>query len=706
MAETLNLSRRMFLATGAAGGAGLVLGVSLPDRLDGDASRSNGFEPNAFIQIGTDGSVIIWCARPEMGQGVRTSMPMIVAEELDVPWEGIEIRQAPAHATKYGRMSVGGSGSVRGSWDPLRRAGAAGRMMLRQAAAATWNVPVEECETEPGEVVHRPSGRRAHYASLATSAADLPVPDNPPLKDPSTYRILGRPIPRTDTPLKVNGTARFGIDIKQPGMKIAMVSRCPVFGGRAATWDAGAALGVQGVRGVYQIERGVAVVADDTWSAIKGRRALTVEWDEGDTRTLTSGEISERLRRAAEAGGAVAQDTGSFETAQRAAARTVRATYEVPFLSHAPMEPQNTLAWVREDRCEIWTPCQVPQSALRRVARMTGLPDDRITINITFLGGGFGRRLETDYVAEAVELSRLTGGPVKVVWEREDDIRQDWYRPASVHVLEAAVDETNQPVAWRHCLAAPSIAEYHSPGIVSRRHGMDRGAVAGARDLAYGFPNIRVEYAWVPLPIPVGWWRSVFDSQNAFANECFVDELAEIAGSDPVAFRRAWLRDRPRHLGVLNLAAERAGWGTPLPAGHAHGVAVHKSFGTSVAHVADVSIDNGRPRVHRVVAAVDCGFALNPETVEAQIQGAIVYGLTAALKGRITIRDGRVVESNFHDYRMLRIHEMPDVEVHIVRSGERPTGIGEPGLPPIAPAVANALYRLTGTRIRTLPITL
>lgn len=696
------VSRRAFIALGSAGGAGLVLGFSLPRRGEAVESAAE-FTPNAFLEIDTDGSVTIWCARPEMGQGVRTSMPMIVAEELDADWRTVQVRQAPAHENKYGRMSVGGSGSVRTSWDPLRQAGAAARTMLVGAAAAEWGVEPASCRTEDGTVFHDPSSRRATYGELAERAAALPVPEDPTLKDPSEYRIIGRPTPRTDTPLKVNGSAEFGMDVRIPGMLYATIARSPTFVGRLTGYDADAARAVEGVRDVVELDNAVAVVADNTWAAIKGRRALGPQWDPGEAATLTSARISEMFRERLQTEGAIAQDDGDAAGALRAAARRIRAEYEVPYHSHAPLEPGNTTAHVTADRCEVWSPCQVPQSALRRVATMTGLEPDRIRINITFLGGGFGRRLETDYVAEAVDLSQRTGAPVKVVWEREDDMRHDWYRPASLHILEAGLDASGRPTAWVHRLAASSISEAHRPGSV--RDGLDRGAVAGAVDIPYAVPNIRVEYGMVNTSVPVGWWRSVFDSQTAFANEVFMDELAHAAGRDPLVFRRQLLANEPRHLGVMEAAAQRAGWGASLPSGRGRGLAVHRSFGTYVAQVAEVTVAaDGAVHVDRIVTAVDPGIVINPDTVEAQVQGSVVFALTSMLKDEITIDGGAVVQSNFHDYRMLRIDEMPEVEVHIVESREHPTGLGEPAVPPVAPAVVNAIFDATGTRVRRLPI--
>jgi CO/xanthine dehydrogenase Mo-binding subunit len=630
-------------------------------------------------------------------------MPMIVAEELDADWRAVHVRQAPAHEDRYGRQSVGGSASVRTSWDPLRQAGATARAMLVSAAAAQWDVDHTTCRTENSTVIHDASNRRLTYGELAEAAAARPVPENPALKDPSEYRIIGRSTPRTDTPLKVNGTAEFGMDVRIPGMLYATIARSPTFVGRLTGYNADAARAVEGVRDVVELENGVAVVADNTWAAIKGRRALEPQWDPGDAATLTSARISEMFRERLQTEGAVAQDDGDARGALRSAARRVRAEYEVPYHSHAPLEPGNTTAHVTADRCEVWSPCQVPQSGLRRVATMTGLDADQIRFNVTFLGGGFGRRLETDYVAEAVDLSQRISAPVKVVWEREDDVRHDWYRPASLHILEAGLDANGRPTAWIHRLAASSISESHRPGSV--RDGLDRGAVAGAVDIPYAVPNVRVEYGMVNTSVPVGWWRSVFDSQTAFANEVFMDELAHAAGQDPVAYRRQLLADEPRHLGVMELVARESGWGTSLPAGRGRGIAVHRSFGTYAAQVAEVTVaSDGAITVDRIVTAIDPGIVINPDTVIAQVQGSIAFALTATLKDAITIDGGAVVQSNFHDYRMLRINEMPEVAVHIVESREHPTGLGEPAVPPVAPAVVNAIYAATGNRLRTLPI--
>lgn len=703
MSALANVSRRDFLKTGVAAGSGLVVGFYLPPRqsLAAFALESPGpFAPNAFLSVGTDGSVTIWVAKSEMGQGVQTSLPMLVAEELEADWSRVRIEQAPADP-KYGNQDTGGSTSVREGWESLRKAGAVAREMLKSAAAERWGVERETCRAEKGEVIHAPSGRRLGYGELAEAAARLPVPEQVSLKDAKDFRLLGRRFPRLDTPAKVDGSARFGLDVKVPGMLFAAVARCSVFGGKVARFDAGKARAIEGVRQVVPVANGVAVVAETTWAAMQGAAALDITWDEGPHAGLSSAGIRQMFAELAQKPGAAARKEGDAENALAGAAKKLEAVYEVPFLAHAAMEPMNCTADVRRDRCEVWAPTQSPGPTRETAAKITGLPLDSVTVHVTLLGGGFGRRFEQDFVTDAVEISKAVGAPVKVVWSREEDIQHDFYRPASYHRLSAGLDRDGNLVAWTHRLVGPSIiGRFGVPAkdIVNE-------AADGAANLPYAIPNVEVDYVVADTAVPVGWWRSVWNSQNAFANECFLDELAAAAGKDPYQLRLQLLSRSPRHKAVLELAATKAGWGNPVPAGRHRGIAVHESFGSYVAQVAEVSVArDGAVRVHRVVCAVDCGLVVNPDTIEAQMEGGIVYGLTAALKGAITIDKGRVEQSNFHDYAMLRIEEMPGVEVHIVPSNEPPGGVGEPGLPPIAPAVVNAVFAATGKRIRQLPI--
>ena len=706
MSEIINLSRRDFLKAGAALGGGLVLGFRLPlEDLAVSAEPAGRFTPNAFLRVDTAGAVTVLVPQSEMGQGVLTSLPMLVAEELEADWRTVRFEQTGVDKVYtnpiIGMQLTGGSTSVRGFWGPLSRAGATARTMLIAAAAKTWGVDAGACRAENGIVIHGPSGRRLTYGELADKAALQPVPKEVKLKSPGEYKLLGRGLPRLDTPPKVDGSAVFGLDVKLPGLLVATVSRCPVFGGKAAGYDAQAARGVPGVRHVVPISSGIAVVADTYWAAKKGRDALKITWEEGPLANLSSEEIIRLYEAASREVGAVAHSEGDAAKALGGAARKIEAIYQVPYLAHATMEPMNCTAHVQPNRCEIWAPTQAQTLAQHVAAKLTGLPPESVIIHTTYLGGGFGRRAEQDFLAEAVQISKAVGAPVKVAWTREDDIQHDLYRPATYNRFTAGLNEKGLPVAWMHRIVGPSILATH--GMLNTA--IDRTSVEGAADLPYEIPNLRVEYILKDPGVPVGFWRSVGSSQNAFITESFLDEIAAAAGRDPYELRRILLRNHRRHLGVLELAATKAGWGSPLPQGRYRGIAVAESFGTFVAEVAEVAVaDDGSVRVHRVVCAIDCGMHVNPDTIEAQMEGGIVFGLTAALKGAITLKRGRVQESNFFNYQMLRMPEMPVVEVHIVKNREAPGGVGEPGVPPIAPAVANAVFAATGKRIRSLPI--
>jgi isoquinoline 1-oxidoreductase beta subunit len=701
------MERRDFLQTAGTMGAGLVIGFRVPSRRD--QQTTGPFAPNAWLRIGADDSVRVFVDRSEMGQGVATALPMLLAEELEADWSKVRIAFAPADKAYFnplfGMQGTGGSTSVRAAWTPLRKAGAQARAMLIAAAAQTWGVEPEACRAERGAVTHAASRRRLTYGRLVARAATLPVPAEVPLKDPKDWRIVGRPTKRLDTPLKVNGRAQFGIDVRVPGMLTAVVARSPVFGGKVRSFDAAAAKAVPGVRHVVQISSGVAVVGDGYWPAKQGREALRVVWDEGPVAAVSSASISQLFVERAGQDGAVARHNGDPAGAMSAAgaAQTIEANYEMPFLAHATMEPMNCTAHVRAGAVDIWAPTQFQTGAQGVGAQIGGVPPEKVQVHTTYLGGGFGRRFELDFIAEALEASKAVGAPVKVVWSREDDMQHAQYRPANYHRMRAALNGDGRPVVWTHRVVAPSIMARVFPTLV--KDGLDGEAIEGAMEMPYTVPNVHVDYVLTDTGIPVGFWRSVNNSFNGFAVETFIDELAAAAKQDPYEYRRALLTGAPRHRGVLELAATKAGWGTPLPAGRARGIAVFKSFESFVAQVAEVSVSpTGDVRVHRVVCAVDCGMHVNPDTIEAQMQSGIVYGLTAALKGAITIDKGRVQESNFNDYEVLRLADMPVVEVHIVQNGEAPGGVGEPGTPPIAPAVCNAIYALTGKRIRKLPI--
>jgi isoquinoline 1-oxidoreductase beta subunit len=699
------LTRRALLTGGAAVGAGLVIGFRVP--LASAQQKPGVLAPNQWLSIDRDGVVTITNSVPEMGQGTLTSMPMIVADELDAAWDKIRVEQAPANPAVYANpvtkaQAYGGSRGIRDHLETWRKAGAAARTMLRQAAAQEWNVPESEVDTEPGVVIHRPSGRRLLYGQLVDKAAQLPVPQNPTLKTKDQFRYIGKEgIPRIDVPNKTDGKAIYGYDVKVPGMLVASIERCPVFGGKVETFDDTAAKAVPGVRQVVQVTNGIAVVANDTWSALQGRRALKVKWNEGPIAAVSSADISREYRAVAKTPGKVAKQVGNAEQAL-GSGKVIEAEYEVPFLEHACMEPMNTTAHVQADRCDIWSPTQNPGGSQATGVRLTGLPAEKVFVHTTLLGGGFGRRGEQDFIVDAVETAKAAGKPVKVVWTREDDIQHGFYRPATFNVFRASLEASGKPAAWWNRIVGPGILIQKGR---AQKGTLDAAAVSGAADLPYDIPNLHVEWVEKDFGIPLGFWRSVGSSQNAFITESFIDELAHAAGKDPYEYRRALLGKAKRHLAVLEMAAQKANWGAPLPAGVARGIAVAFSYGSYAAHVAEVSVKpDGAPKVHRLVCAIDCGIPVNLDQIRAQMEGGAVYALTAAFYGNITIDRGRVAQSNFHDYPMMRIEEMPKVETHIVDSGEAPGGLGEPGVPTVAPAVTNALFVLTGKRIRSLPI--
>src|SRR5690242_1935461 len=688
------VTRREFLETGAAAGASLVIGFRLPalERGGHSAPGATSFQPNAWLEIRPNGAVIIWTGRSEMGQGVKTAMPMIVADELEADWSRVTVAQADADPA-YGDQFTVGSRSVRSGFEPLRQAGAAAREMLVGAAALTWNAPRESCRAHSGTVEHVPSGRRLGYGELAARAATLPVPREASLKPASEFHIIGTRVPRVDTPDKVDGAAIFGVDVRIPGMLYAAVARCPVFGGRVKSFDPAPALALPGVRRVVEIASGVAVVADGTWPAFQGKQALKIEWDEGATARWSSDGIWSAFAAAAEHPGQVVRQVGDVDASLAGAARTVEAVYQAPYLAHACMEPMNCTAHVRGGKCEIWAPTQNPQGVQRAAAQVTGLNVAAVTVHVTYLGGGFGRRGgPTDYATEAAELAQKIGAPVQVMWTREDDLQNALYRPATYNVLRCALDARGAPLAWSHRLVGPEGGSF----LLTR----------GADELIYPLPHFRLERATVDAGIPIGPWRGVGPSQNAWVVESFVDELAQAAGKDPYAYRRELVASQPRLVQALDRAAERAGWSVaPAAPGRARGISLWQFGDTFLSQVAEVSVsDEGAVRVHRVVCAVDCGIAINPGGLEAQIQSAIVYGLTAVLYGEITIEHGRVVQHNFDDYRMLSLAETPEIEVHLVASDAPPCGVGEAGLPPLAPAVCNAVFAATGKRVRRLPI--
>ncbi len=693
------VNRRGFLKAGLSGAAGLTIGFAIPERLAAQTAGGRSAALNGYVHIGSDDTITFVLVKSEMGQGPHTSLSQLLADELDCDWKKIRTEVAPVNPKLYGPLQgTFGSMSIRTGWEPMRKAGASAREMLIQAAAQKWGVDKSQCRTDNGAVVNTATNARLTYGSLAESAAKLPVPANVQLKDPKQFRYIGKSVKRLDTPLKVNGSAIFGIDAKVPGMLYAVVARCPVFGGKVASFDATKAKAVPGVKDVVKISSGVAVVADNTWNAMEGRRALQIQWDEGQTAKWSSANIRQMFADLADKPGAVARKAGDADTALKGAAKKIEAVYEAPYLSHAPMEPMNCTAHVRADGCDIWAATQIQSAAQETAVKITGLPTEKITVHTLYLGGGFGRRGGADFIADTVETSKAIGAPVKVTWSREDDMQHDLYRPASYTKFAGGLDANGDPVAWTTRIACPSFA--------GMNNGIDFAAVQGINDLMYDIPNILVDYRVAEPGIPTTFWRSVGYSQNTFFTECFLDELAAAGGKDPVEFRRKLLAKAPRPLAVLNLAAEKSGWGKPLPAGRARGVAVVNNIGSFNAQVAEVSVEQGKVKVHRVVCAVDCGHVVNPAILQAQIESGIVYGLSAALKQAITIDRGRVQQANFHQFDPIRMDEMPVIEVYIVPSQEAPGGIGEASTPTIAPAVANALFALTNRRIRQLPIRL
>jgi isoquinoline 1-oxidoreductase beta subunit len=682
------VTRREFLLTGAGAGAALVIAVHLPARdLFARQARGEGFHPAAWVRIDADGIVSVVVDEAEMGQGVMTSLPMIVAEELEADWSKVRALPAPTDPSSWVRtISTGGSTSVRTGWDPLRKAGAAAREMLRQAAADRWGVPVSGTRAENGEVVHAGTGRRLPYGDLVDDASRLPVPEDPPLKRPEDYTIVGRPRPRFDLPSKVDGSAVFGSDVVVPGMLVASVERPPAFGASLGDCDEAAALGVQGVVDVIHVPQGVAVVARNTWAALKGRRALRTTWNPPAEPVSSAGLLAEFERLAGEPG-RVEAERGDPDGGIARADVVVDADYVLPFLDHAPMEPMNAVARVDGDRVEVWVPTQVATAAQQAAARVAGVEPGNVILHTTLIGGAFGRRLATDDTELAVEVARLVDAPVQVFWTREDSIRNGTYRPLTYHRLRAGLNGDGVPLGWTHRIMGAG-----GRGLV----------VTGAARPPYRLPDLRADYHLRETPVPVGPWRSVSYTHMGFVLESFIDELAHAAGQDPYRFRRD-LMDEPKLLAALDLAAEKAGWDRGVPAGRGLGIAAVSSFSSHVAEVAEVSVEEGRVRVHRVVCGVHCGQVVNPDTLRSQVEGAITLALSFTLKHGITVEDGAVREGNYTDYPLIRMDEMPDVEVHVVPSTDPPTGIGEPPVPPLAAAVANAVFAATGRRIRRLP---
>jgi len=708
-------SRRDFLKVTGATGAGLVLGFHLDAKArPGEAPRAE-FRPNAYLAVLPDGTVRITVPKTEMGQGVRTALPLAVADEMDLDWSRIDVVTAQP-GPDFKSMQTGGSTSVSSTWTPLRKAGAAAREMLKAAAAAQWNIGTDQCRTEKGFVLG-PGGKKLGYGALAEAAAKLPVPKDPPLKKPADYRLLGKRTPRFDGPAIVTGKAIFGLDVRRPGQRFAAVLRCEVPGGQPKTWDDARARAVRGVKAVVKVPTGLAVIADSTWSAFKGREALAAAttWDEGPAKDFNSAALEVKMRAALTGPADEARKDGDVEKALAAAARVLEAEYAFPYQAHATMEPMNATVHMRADGAEMWTGSQSPNRAQERAAAAADLKPEQMKVNVALIGGGFGRRLGTDFSTEAAQVAKAAGGgPVQVVWDREDDFRHDLFQPATLHRMRAGLDASGALSAWAHRIAGPAVLRSWMGGQKSPAQASVEAN--GALDIPYAIPALKVDFAEVEAPTALGWWRGIQIVPNVFARECFLDEVAHAIGKDPLQLRLDLMGDRGvvkfgreeadirRLKKVLQVAAEKAGWGRKLPAGHGLGLACHAYDGrTYAAEVAEVSVEKGQLRIHKITCAVDCGIAVNPLGLEAQVEGGIAFGLSA-LYSQITWEKGRTVQTGYHDFPVLRIGDMPTIETHIVPSAEAPSGIGEPPVPVAIPAVLNAVFAATGKRIRRLPL--
>ncbi|WP_338827677.1 xanthine dehydrogenase family protein molybdopterin-binding subunit [Bradyrhizobium sp. 27S5] len=708
--RSADLSRRNLLRASAIAGGGLLLSVSLPFAgRESEAAAADGFAPNAFIRIGGDGKVVLTMPYVEMGQGTYTSIPMLIAEELEIGLKQVQLEHAPPSDKLYanpllGVQATGNSNAMRGGWQPMRKAGATAKAMLVAAAAKRWNVEPASCRAENGEVHHAASGRKLGYGELATDAAQMPVPENVTLKSPAEFKLIGTPAKRLDTPSKINGSAVYGIDARPPGVKIATLAQSPVFGGRVKRVDDAAAKAVNGVRQIVKLDDAVAVVADHMGAAKKGLAALVIEWDEGPHAKLATSDIARELEAATTKPGTVAQNIGDADKAMAGAVTKVEATYQLPFLAHATMEPMNCTVHVRPDACEIWVGSQALSRAQAVAAKVLDLPPENVVVHNHLLGGGFGRRLEVDGVIRAVQIAKQVDAPVKLVWTREEDIQHDMYRPYWCDRIAVGLDASGKPIAWNNRFAGSSVLARWAPPAF--RNGLDPDTTEGAIDLVYDIPNFHVEYVRVEPPgIPTAFWRSVGPSHNVFVTESVIDEMAAAAKQDPVDYRKALLGKSPRAKAALELAAAKAGWDGKLPAGRGRGVSLQFVFGSYLAQVAEVEVaKDGSVRVHRVVCAMDCGTVVNPDTVQAQLQSGINFGVTAALYGEITLKDGRIEQTNFDSYQMLRIDQAPAIEVHIVPSSEPPGGMGETGTSGIVPAIGNAIFAATGKRLRKMPV--
>lgn len=723
MNAPLNISRRTFIKAGALVVGGLVIAFTIPHAkrflMPGSAAdvapdAANDAAklpaPNAFLRIGTDNTITVMLAHSEMGQSIWTTLPMLIAEELDADWSKIKVEHASAAPeyghTAYGIQITGGSSTTWSEFDRYRQAGALTRALLISAAAEKLGVAADSIKTENGFVIS--GDKKISYGDLAEAAAKLETPKSVTLKEPKDWKIIGKATKRLDGPEKINGTAIFGQDIQFEGLMTAMVARCPVFGGKVKMFDASAAKKIKGVKNVVQVPTGVAVIADNYWAAKTGREALKVDWDLGENASLDSKALFAEYKKFAARTGLIAAKAGDNKTAMAKAEKFIEAEYALPYLAHSPMEPLNCAVKIEKDSCEIWTGTQMQGTDQAAAAKILGLKPEQVNIHTVFLGGGFGRRANpaADFVSEAVQVAKAAGVPVKTVWSREDDVKGGYYRPMYLHKAKIALDANGMPSAWEHVAVGQSIMAGTPFEAFQIKDGIDATSIEGTADSPYlkSIPNYQVSLHTVKSTVPVLWWRSVGHSHTAFVMESLIDELANLAKKDPLEYRRALLKDHPRHLAALNLAAEKAEWGKPLAKGVFRGIAVHESFGSFVAQVAEVSVDKGEVKVHRIISAIDCGLAVNPDSLKAQMESSVSFGLGAAMQSEITFKEGMVEQSNFHDYQVMRMGSMPKVEVYIVQSTEKMGGVGEPGLPPVAPAVTNAIFAATGKRIRTLPI--
>jgi isoquinoline 1-oxidoreductase beta subunit len=727
------ISRRTFVAQGTIAGTGLVIGIRLSPVMALAQENEKGpkkpvvnpFE--AYIHVKPDGKISLIVAKSEMGQGIKTGLAMLLAEEAEVDFNSVSVEQAETRPDIYAHMGTGGSGSTMENFMPLRRAGATVRELMITAAAQKWNAPKNECKVKKGVVLHEKSSRRASYGELVDGAQKLPLPDpeKVELKNESDFELIGHATPRVDIPSKVNGSAVFGLDVRVPEMLFAVVARCPTFGGKHAHFDGTKAKAVPGVKQVFEIPAlgrdmftagGVAVVADSTWAAMRGREALQIQWDNGAAAAESTNTLHTALHAGAAKAGKRVRNDGDVDAVLSNGAKRVEATYEFPFLAHATMEPMNITVHARAGEAEVWAPTQSPDWVQRTVATILDLKPEKVVVHTTLMGGGFGRRYMADYPAEAAQIAKAVGKPVQLVWSREDDMTHDFYRPAACHQMKGAVDQNGRPLAWSHTIASTSIGAFWDP---PEHQAPEKSEVGGAEQMPYAIPNVRLEYNHVASAVPPLWWRSVEHSFNGFAVECFIDELAAAAGQDPVQFRKTLLvkpanwkakndedPDPARLRAVMELAAEKSGWGTPLPKGKGRGIATYHSFGSYICEVAEVTVQGSSFKIDRMVAAIDCGQIVNPESVRAQAESAIIYGLSAALKNEITVKNGAIEQTNFDGYDPIRISEAPPIEVHLLKSKDEPGGMGEPALPPAAPAVANAIFAACGKRVRKLPFKL